>query len=127
MGNRQVRMSMEAQFYEARRRQNWIERRRSLRADNELHQVRNLVQPFAHRSFKLNIPVRIIQQDSKPRERCTCMPMQRTILTRSDQSLFQRDRDIYPRPAPLANNLRRTKRNGKLTRRFSSIEYLQQW
>ena len=90
-------MSMEAQFYEARRRQNWIERRRSLRTDSELRLAFQPSTTAAAHSFRINIPVRIVQQQQpKSFERCTCMPMQRTKLTRSDQSLFQRDRDIYP-------------------------------
>lgn len=84
-------MSTEAQFYEARRRQSAIERRLSLRSQQEIHsQAYRQVQPQY-----LCIPIHIVRQDDK-NGRCTCVPMRRMSLGKPDPSLFQRDRDIYP-------------------------------
>jgi hypothetical protein len=80
-------MSTEAQFYEARRRQSAIERRLSLRSQQEIHTQ-------AEPQY-LCIPIRIVRQEDK-NGRCTCMPMRRMSLGKLDSSLFQRDRDIYP-------------------------------
>jgi hypothetical protein len=84
-------MSMEAQFYEALRRQHVIDRRQSLRTQKEMSKQSQ--QPVYQ---SLYIPVRIVRQDHYQQMPCTCIPMRRSILTKSDQSLFQRDRDIYP-------------------------------
>ncbi|CAF1044976.1 unnamed protein product [Rotaria sordida] len=112
---------MEAQFYEARRRQNAIERRQSLQSRNE-----TVKQPQQSEYTVLHIPVRLPHKDDK-HERCTCTPMHRTKLTNSDQSLYKRNRDIYPRPPPLATRIKRPFQHAKLHHRFSSTEYLQQW
>jgi hypothetical protein len=78
---------MEAQFYEAQRRQNSIKRRQSLQAQKEFDQQSEYQY--------LCIPLRIIRQGDK-NGRCTCIPTRRINLITYDKSLFQRDRDIYP-------------------------------
>jgi hypothetical protein len=83
-------MSLEAQFYEARRRQSVMERRQSLRTHHEID--KQFRQPQYH---SLHIPVRFFRSDDN-HGRCTCIPMHRTKISASDQSLYQRDRDIYP-------------------------------
>jgi hypothetical protein len=83
-------MSFEAQFYEARRRQNFVERHQSLRSQTEIDKQTRQPQYQA-----LHIPIRVFRQDDKP-GRCTCIPMRRTKISNSDYSLYQRDRDIYP-------------------------------
>lgn len=87
-----INMSMEAQFYEARRRQSNIERRSSLRTEQEINkQLSNQQNKYQY----LSIPVRVIRQDEK-KDPCTCNLIRRMSLIRTDQPLFQRDRDIYP-------------------------------
>ncbi|CAF0988429.1 unnamed protein product [Rotaria sp. Silwood1] len=114
-------MSMEAQFYEARRRQSFIERRQSFQNLNEI------TKPSQQPEYAtLHIPVRLSHHDNK-HGRCTCIPMRRTKLVTSDQSLYKRDRDIYPRPPPLTTRIKRHVQHAKLHHRFSSTEYLQQW
>lgn len=83
-------MSLEAQFYEARRRQSFIERRQSLQIQSDVDKY-----PQLSERRTLHIPVRIFREEPK-REVCTCVPMRRNKLTTSDQSIFQRHRDIYP-------------------------------
>ncbi|CAF1208730.1 unnamed protein product [Rotaria magnacalcarata] len=115
-------MSLEAQFYEARRRQNFIERRQSFHTLNDLAK-----QEQKSDYGSLHIPVRLIRAYEKD-ERYACVPMHRTKLNTSDQSIYQRNRDIYPRrPPPLTNRIKRAVQHAKLRHRFSSIEYLQQW
>jgi len=86
-------MSTEAQFYEARRLQSAIDRRQSLQIQNEIDKqfqqsshIPDRIKPIQQFSY---IPDRIFRQENK-NTRCTCIPMRRS------QSLFQRDRDIYP-------------------------------
>jgi hypothetical protein len=79
---------MEAQFYEARRRQHFLERRLSLRTapakiDKQARKSEYQI---------LSIPVRVFHQD----DRSTCPPKHRIILAYSDHSIYQRNRDIYP-------------------------------
>lgn len=83
-------MSLEAQFYEARRRQNFIERRQSF---NTLKDV--VKQEQKAKFATLQIPVRVMHPENN-QGRCTCIPMQRSKLHASEQSIFQRNRDIYP-------------------------------
>jgi len=78
---------MEAQFYEAQRRQNSIQRRLSLQTQKELDQ-RSEYQ-------YLSIPLGIIRQEDRS-GRCTCIPTRRFTLITDGLPLFQRDRDIYP-------------------------------
>ncbi|CAF4006297.1 unnamed protein product [Rotaria sp. Silwood2] len=106
-------MSMEAQFYEARRRQNYIERRQSLQNLNEITKPSQ-----QHEYATLHIPVRLSHQYDK-HERCTCIPMRRNKFSDSDQSLYKRNRDIYPRPPPLTTRIKRSFQHAKLHRRFS--------
>ena len=83
-------MSIESQFYEARRRQSFIDRRQSLQIESEIGKRNRQTE---HQS--LHIPVRLIHQDNK-QEQCTKVPKRRNKLYNSDLSLFQRSRDIYP-------------------------------
>jgi len=82
-------MSLEAQFYEARRRQSAIQRRLSLRTEKEVEKQTQ------YRT--LYIPVRLLAQTDK-HDRCayTALPRPRFQLVYINQSLYQRDRDIYP-------------------------------
>ncbi|CAF1160940.1 unnamed protein product [Adineta steineri] len=122
-------MSMEAQFYEAKRRQRAIERRQSHRNPHEMAKpVRQIhyqpLQPF-------NLPTRSFHHEDN-RMRCTCTPMHMMILDDSVPVSFERSRDIYPRPkttaGPGANATpRRFYKDPILTSRFSSTEYKQQW
>ncbi len=84
-------MSMEAQFYEARRRQSAIERRQSLRSEKEIEKQSRSWDGY----HALYIPVRLLVQMDK-RDRCTCTALPRLQLVHINQSLYQRDRDIYP-------------------------------
>ncbi len=83
-------MSLEAQFYEARRRQHVVDRRQLLRPQTEID--KRTRQPEYQ---ILCIPVRVVRQADK-RGPCTCILMRRIKLAHIDQSLYQRDRDIYP-------------------------------
>ncbi len=83
-------MSMEAQYYEAKRRQRILERRQSLRAQDEID---NQARQFHYQS--LNIPDRVSRQIDK-HSRCTCTPMDLFLLTDFDQISFERGRNIYP-------------------------------
>lgn len=86
-------MSMEAQFYEARRRQSFIDRRQSLsRASLDIPRPR-----FQPEYQSLNVPVRIFRSEStKQHSTWTTIPSHRAKITHTDHSLFRRDRDIYP-------------------------------
>lgn len=84
-------MSMEAQFYEARRRQNILDRRNSCRSQNEIPKP-NL--QLEHQS--LHIPVRVFRPDNARHATWSSIPMHRAKMTFGDHSLFRRDRDIYP-------------------------------
>jgi hypothetical protein len=83
-------MSKEAQYYEAKRRQRILERRQSLRAQEEID---NQARQIHYQS--LNIPDRVSYQIDKPR-RCTCTPLDLFLLTDFDQLSFERARNIYP-------------------------------
>lgn len=83
-------MSTEAQFYEARRRQTAIDRRHSLRTQQDIDK-QNQKPKYQY----LYIPVRFVDENEQKR-RCTCISMPRMQVLRTAQSLFQRDRDIYP-------------------------------
>lgn len=85
-------MSMEAQFYEARRRQSLIDRRNSLRSDYEIPKQAN-VQP---KIGTLQIPIRLFRHSSEREMSWSGIPMHRSKITHTDTSLFRRDRDIYP-------------------------------
>ncbi len=81
-------MSLEAQFYEARRRQHFLERRLSLRTAPV--EIDKQARKSEHQI--ISIPVRVFHQDG----RSTAPPKQRIILAYSDHSIYQRNRDIYP-------------------------------
>jgi len=83
-------MSKEAQYYEAKRRQRILERRQSLRAQEEID---NQARQIHYQT--LNIPDRVSYQIDKPR-RCTCTPLDLFLLTDFDQLSFERGRNIYP-------------------------------
>ena len=81
-------MSMEAQFYEARRRQSAMDRRQSFHSERD-HQQSNYDTVY--------IPVRILRSTEKlPRCTCTATIQNRPHMTKVDHSLYRRDRDIYP-------------------------------
>lgn len=78
-------MSMEAQFYEARRRQSAIDRRQSFQSER--------VHPRSDYDT-VYIPVRVLRSVEKlPRCTCTATIQHRPQI---DPSLYRRDRDIYP-------------------------------
>lgn len=81
-------MSMEAQFYEARRRQSAIDRRQSFQSerDNQRSDYDTIY-----------IPVRVLRPTEKlPRCTCTAAIQHRPHMTKVDHSVYRRDRDIYP-------------------------------
>lgn len=82
-------MSMEAQFYEARRRQSFIDRRHSLRSERETKP-----KPERH-SSQIPVPVFRSKSQSQP-SWLVIPPAHRAKMTFCNNSLFQRDRDIYP-------------------------------
>ena len=81
-------MSMEAQFYEARRRQSAIDRRQSFHMERDRDQS----------DYKtVYIPVRVRQSTERiPRCTCTAVVHHRPQILQNDPALYQRDRDIYP-------------------------------
>ncbi len=83
-------MSMEAPFYEARRREHNIQRRQSLRTPKEIDKQTRQVEYQT-----LFIPVRVFHQDDQQGRR-TAIPMHHIRFINNGQSLYQRDRDIYP-------------------------------
>lgn len=88
-----VKMSMEAQYYEAKRRQHILERRQSLRTQNEIDQQ---ARPIDRKPLKpFTLPVRVNLPHAKPM-RCTCTPMKMVYLDDSEPVSFERHRDIYP-------------------------------
>ena len=84
-------MSLEAQFYEARRRQSAIDRRQSLRSEKEMEKQIRQCEGY----HTLYIPVRLLIQSEK-HPRCTCTALPRLQFVHTNQPLYQRNRDIYP-------------------------------
>ncbi|UJR14139.1 hypothetical protein I4U23_001133 [Adineta vaga] len=123
-------MSMEAQYYEAKRRQHILERRQSLRTQDELDKQIRKVERQPIKPFKF--PTRVYRQEIRP-PRCTCTPMEMIVVDDSEPVIFQRSRDIYPRPkttataAPTQQQRQYYRRDARLPNRFTSTEYRQQW
>ena len=81
-------MSMEAQFYEARRRQSAIDRRQSFHTEGDRRQSDYQT---------VYIPVRVQRSTDKlPRCTCTAVMHHRPQILQNDPALYQRNRDIYP-------------------------------
>jgi hypothetical protein len=78
-------MSMEAQFYEALRRQHIIERRQSLGVSKQVQQPK--YQPRY-------IPVGVLRQDDI-HVPLTFNPLRRTKLSNSEHSLFQNNGEFH--------------------------------
>lgn len=97
-------MSMEAQFYEARRKQGILDRRNSLRTEYEIPKPKLLPAPALSKSsrndkaefYTLQIPIRIFRRSSDRQISFSSIPSHRAKIVHTDQSLFRRDRDIYP-------------------------------
>lgn len=99
-------MSMEAQFYEALRRQHIIERRQSLGV------ARQVQQPKYQSRY---IPVGVLRQDDM-QVPWPYNPLRRTKLATSDQNLYKPSSQDS-RSRPTTNN--RPPMHGKLRHRFS--------
>ncbi|CAF3191462.1 unnamed protein product [Rotaria socialis] len=107
-------MSMEAQFYEALRRQRVIDRRQSVGVSRQVQQPK--YQPRY-------IPVGSLRQDDM-HVPWTFNPLRRTKLSNSDQSVFKTEQNNHPHRVPSSQ---RYIMHGKLHNRFSSMNYIQQW
>ncbi|CAF0945696.1 unnamed protein product [Rotaria sordida] len=108
-------MSMEAQFYEALRRQRVIERRQTLGVARQVQQPK--YQPHY-------VPFGVLRQDDI-HVPWTFNSLRRTKLANSEQNLCQKGCNVHAHRAP--STQLRPALHGKLHNRFSSMDYIQQW
>ncbi|CAF1121308.1 unnamed protein product [Didymodactylos carnosus] len=102
-------MSLEAQFYEALRKQRVVEKRQALGMKKQVQQPK--YQPHY-------IPTGELKQDDIPVPR-HFNPLRRTMVGNSDMSLYSRERDIYSCVRPPST--KRPTQGAKLHKRFSLI------
>ncbi|CAF0830239.1 unnamed protein product [Adineta steineri] len=107
-------MSLQAQFYEAQRRQHFVDHRQSLGVARQVQQSK-----YQSRY----IPVGVLREDDMfvP---WTYNPLRRTQSSANAQTWSQKEQD--PRPPPPVPEKERYVHYGKLQKRYTSTDYIQQ-